>query len=228
MLERLYFHGTSREDWAERIAKHGIRPPSETVVKPTKRGQMMPVVGRVYLTPHLADAQIYALGANYAGAALSPWQWKDDGRFGFLFVILGRALVDVEPDEDSVGEAFFHALQDDRGPGHAVHYSDDPLWNAVSRDPQFASALATFASRVLTPKQKHDVKYGHYPAWAAGGKRALKVMPDWMKMRLIEAGAHVSHAGVLMPSEMWRIDKMRSQDLRKDGSNFFEVAERIF
>jgi len=31
----------------------------------------------------------------------------------------------------------------------------------------------------------------------------------------------------LVPSEMWRLDKTRSSELEKDGSNFFDIAEQV-
>jgi len=224
MLGRRYFHGTPREAWAKQIAKNGIRPPSETVVKATKRGQMMPVVGRVYVTPHLSEAQIYALGANFAGTSLPASVWKDDGRYGFVFVVPGSALLDVDPDEDSIGEAMYYAFN--VGNERLVNEHSGPL-AAIASDPEFAARLTAFAARVLTPKQKRDIKDGHYPAWASGGKRALKAMSDGMKLDLIERGAHVAHGGILVPSEMWRLDKTRSSELEKDGSNFFDIAEQV-
>ena len=79
----------------------------------------------------------------------------------------------------------------------------------------------------MTPLQRAKAIQAEYSAWAAGGKRALKTMPDWMKLRLIEWGAHVANTGPVIPTEAWKIDKTRSMELEPDGSNFRSIAERV-
>lgn len=43
-----------------------------------------------------------------------------------------------------------------------------------------------------------------------------------------EDNLHVSAIGKLMPSEVWRIDRRKTSDLKTDGSNFFEVAKKVW
>ena len=68
---------------------------------------------------------------------------------------------------------------------------------------------------------------GEYDAWAAGGKVLLDEMSDDQKLYLLDFDAHVAHTGNLIPKETWRIDRGKTPELAKDGSNFFDVAERI-
>lgn len=64
-------------------------------------------------------------------------------------------------------------------------------------------------------------------AESSGGKRALRSMPDWMKLRLLTMGAHVAHHGSLPIRGAWRFDRQKMHLLREDGGNFFDLAERI-
>ena len=63
--------------------------------------------------------------------------------------------------------------------------------------------------------------------WAHAGKKLLKSMPDEDKLAFIDAGAHIANAGEINFKEAWRIDKVKIKDLKKDGSNFFEIAEKV-
>jgi len=51
---------------------------------------------------------------------------------------------------------------------------------------------------------------------------------DAQKLQLLQLeGVHVAHAGDIKPQRAWRIDKKRMGELKRDGSNFFQVAERV-
>ena len=52
-------------------------------------------------------------------------------------------------------------------------------------------------------------------------------MSDSQKQKLIDAGAHIANTGVLIPSKAYRIDRNKTQQLKRDGSNFFDLAEEI-
>ena len=68
---------------------------------------------------------------------------------------------------------------------------------------------------------------GEYDAWATAGKFLLDEMSDTQKQKLIDAGAHIANTGVLIPSRAYRIDRNKTQQLKRDGSNFFALAEEI-
>jgi len=84
-----------------------------------------------------------------------------------------------------------------------------------------------FIKNNMTEKQKRDAAFGEYSAWASGGKRVLRTMPDWMKLKLIEWGSHVAHHGPIIPIEAWRIDKKKCCGIDQDASNIFDIAEKI-
>ena len=44
----------------------------------------------------------------------------------------------------------------------------------------------------------------------------------------IDKGAHIAHGGKLIPTHAWKIDKIKdTPKLKKDGSNFFQIATQI-
>lgn len=192
-----YYHGTDNRASAEGILQKGIQPQD---IELGKEDFLTPVEGKVYLTPNLDYALIYVVGADMVGVTL-PGSWIEKERYGYVFVIDGRELMDIQPDEDSIGEMLF----DQKGP----------------------SWLDNKAREVLTPNQYQKVMDGEYIWWANAGKKMLKVLYDWEKLELIDYGAHVAHTGPLQIKECWRLDKTKNPLLKKDGSNFFEIAERI-
>jgi hypothetical protein len=122
------------------------------------------------------------------------------GQYGFLTVIYGNQMTDVQPDEDSVGEM--------------IH------------DKKFYW-LNDLATKYLSPSAIQKIMGGEYAYWARAGKTLMKRLSDAQKHELIDAGAHVAHGGALQPDEIWKFDKKRCQELEKDGSNFFDIAVRI-
>ncbi len=181
----------------------------------------------MYLTPHLSYAIIYTVGGhlscgNSPGAIAAII--KRHGRFGYLFEVSGQALSRVEPDEDSVGEAVSEAMDMERGHSYP---SEEAFRVALQADPVFARALLEFARKAMTPRQLDGIRVGFSAAESSGGKRALRTMPDWMKMRLLTMGAHVAHHGSLPTRSAWRFDRSKMPVLRMDGANFFDLAERL-
>jgi hypothetical protein len=230
-----YYHGTSTTKAAEAILSTGLQG-----VATQMRGHLAPVAGRVYLTPHLRYAIIYALGGDYSHAMREGY--SPDGPIdplGYVFVVEGHDLQDVQPDEDSVGEFLNHNSKPIQEPwkkrdGSVAMQSDgEPYMRtvgyrcAMDQNDKTGCQIYYWLRDQVTEKQFERIANGWYAYFAAGGKRALKQMPDWMKIELINRGAHVAHGGVIRPSECWRIVKSQLNELKRDGSNFFQIAERI-
>ena len=223
-LQKTYYHGTSTE-----AAGKGILQ-SKKITAPdlTKRqGKMRPIDNQVYLTPSIEYATIYALGANMLGSDMSGMVERGDDRYGYLFVIDGNSLVDIQPDEDSVGAM----VADLFGDSDFGNYDLDKIqW------------LADLAEDVLgdTPYESDEddgyayhqsvldaVVAGEAPDQALAGKLLIPYMSDAQKLSCIDAGGHVSNTGSIKFSEAWKFDKLKAQDLKRDGSNFFQLAERV-
>jgi len=197
-LKKTYYHGTSKDKFGEGILKKGINPPDLTT---KKKNNLTPVEGMVYITPNLEYALIYALGANMIGSkSLPDFMTKKGEENMYLFVIDGKQLKDIQPDEDSIGEMIM---------------KKKPKW------------IWELADAVLSYDVMDRVMDGEYEYWAKAGKILLKNMTDEEKLKLIDAGAHIAHTGSLKPKEAWILPKAENHRLNKKGSNFFKIAKRI-
>lgn len=194
---KTYYHGTEDDKDGKSILRIGINPPDLTL---KKKSMLTPVTGKVYITPTLRYAIIYCIGGDMLGHKVLD-SWLTQGRrFGWLFVIDGKELKDIQPDEDSVGEMI---------------YNKKPPW------------LYKLAIKHLTPKKLALVMKGEYSAWAWAGRKLLKIMDDKQKLELIDKGAHIAHTGKIKIKQAWRFDKEKSQELKDNGSNFFKLAKRV-
>lgn len=209
LASKRYFHGCSVEANAKKIMTEGLVPGS--IVDGRKSGGFLrPVKGKVYLTPNIAYAAIYALGAGMVGDEIP----EDDellrrgGEFGYIFVVEGQNLADVDPDEDFIGEAVARGL--------------------VGRDASPADvAVAGIAARVVAPGRLSKVKQGYVAFQASVGKQIVGRISPWLKLKLIEEGAAIAHSGPVMPSEAWVLRKAEFSGIGHDASAFFQVAKRV-
>lgn len=164
----------------------------------TRSEPFRPVSGRVYITTKLRYAIIYALGANVLGHDL-PKGYLRGSEWGYLFVIPGSELREVHPDEDSVGE---------------MVWDGNPAW------------LRALAKDVLDPDLFDLVMDGLAAEQSEAGKILLDQLSTSQELELISLGAHIAHEGKLRPKSCWKIHKGRSSELKEDGSNFFDIAEK--
>ena len=205
---KVYYHGTPSKEAAESILRSGIQPPDLS----SRQGALTPVQGKVYITPDISYAQIYAIGGDLAGNDASRMV-ETYGQFGYMFVIDGNKLSDIQPDEDSVGE-MIHDGEVSWLSDMARYYLDEEPYDDEGQDLGYYSL--------------YDAVMGsEYDAWATAGKFLLDEISDSQKQKLIDAGAHIANTGVLIPSKAYRIDRNKTQQLKRDGSNFFDLAEEI-
>jgi hypothetical protein len=214
------YHGTKTEEAARNILANGIQPGALT----QGRGHLAPVAGKVYLTPSIEYATIYALGGVWMTHAMRPELLKGS-QFGYVFVVDGNALTDIQPDEDSVGEFIGKHSERKRNPITGRYIGWDFRSDGV--DDQAKRMVYHNIKHSMTPRQYEASCEGFIAAQAAGGKRALKRLSNEDKANLVKWGAHIAHDGAIHPVACWKIDKMRSAEIAKDASNFFDIAERV-
>jgi len=263
---KVYYHGTPSEKAGKSILRSGIEPPDLS----TRKGPLRPVGGKVYLTDKLSYGVIYALGGAVAGHEYPERHWQGS-EWGYLFVVPGKALKEVQPDEDSVGEM----ISNSTGPGWLDDLAEEILTKKHPAEPEpialsysfdFDSDLNDkakeqfFSDTGIDPStfDYHDdritlegwfwdegssynedwfweyeqgnlydlVMDGDYAAWAEAGKILLGEMDSEQELELISLGAHIAHEGKITPTECWKIHKSKAPLLKKNGSNFFQVAER--
>jgi hypothetical protein len=76
---------------------------------------------------------------------------------------------------------------------------------------------------------------GEYTYCASIGKAALGMMQKgrggWMTPALIDrlamVASEVSVAGAVRWDEAWRVDRLRSREVSRDGSNLLEISTRV-
>jgi hypothetical protein len=83
--------------------------------------------------------------------------------------------------------------------------------------------LLSSAKRYMTPRQFDNVIVGYINYWASGGKRLLRYVSPSLMNYLIDVSPVIATPGPVPVKGVWR----KSPDLAKDGSNFFDLAERL-
>ena len=201
-----FYHGTPTHKQAQTVLKEGIQPDlSET------QGLARPVEGRIYLSSNLDYAIIYLLGGDMAGHSL-PENWLKKSRYGYLFVIEEDQLSqDYQPDEDQVGQAI-----SERAFPWTEKYLDFLAEedSVEDEDGDFQNLLS-------------QLNMGYYAAWIKAGHLLLPKLSQAEKSDIIEKYGNIAHKGAIHPMQVWKFDKTKTPHLKKDGSNFFELAEQI-
>ena len=243
---KVYYHGTPPEKAGKAILRTGIEPPDLT----TRGGAYRPVEGKVYLTPHLAYAILYTFGGQIAEKfmwAASNQKFVEDSGYvqsefpkhmwggsewGYLFVVPGKALTEIHPDEDSIGEMIGNGTAPSwllRMAKHIltqVHPETQPNRPNSFHYPSIGhTELANLQQQNLYDLM---MDYGEFQlkAQAVAGKILLGLMTPEQELRLLQAGAHVAHEGTVTPTQCWKIHKGEAHLVKPDGSNFFKVARR--
>lgn len=205
----IFYHGTPTGERAEKIWKEGILPdlsitPEHEISKP--------VSGRVYCTNSIKYAVIYALGGDVAGNS-RPLFIDKYGQYCYIFVISGKQLKNIHPDEDNVGQAI-HDKKFTWLTQLANQYLRDEDQPDANDEGEYGALL-------------DGIYDGDYASWIKAGKILLPQLTDSQKLDIIKEFGNIAHDGALHPSEMWQFDRALTSDLKRDGSNFFQLAKKI-
>ena len=157
ILAKTYYHGTHDHAAAENILTNGIQPPDLSL----RKGLLKPVVGKVYCTDKLGYAQIYAIGGDIAGSDVDIRRYIN--KHGYIFVIPGSGLKDVQPDEDSIG-SFLHDI---------LRYKNNRDMNEMSNrgrklaiaHPEIVDHVYNMAHQFLSAGTLWKVEEGLYAYW---------------------------------------------------------------
>jgi len=218
-----FYHGVSSEAPAKSIMENGLDPAFTELKYGSRKSFLRPINNHVYLTPDIGYALIYALsgvvmGTNYYESEYGLKDIKKNGQFGFVFEFPGDSLTDYLPDEDCVGRIAAHILT---GDGTKQTRYD---WSKVT---PIEEVLKGYIRKYLTANTQQKLRSGEFIWGAKAGKKLISVLPKNILETILEAGSSVAHNGGLKPSGCWKIDKTKAFLLAPDGSNFFEVAERL-
>lgn len=222
--EDIFYHGTDGKN-LKNILKDGfIKVPTEELLiekyGTTKdEGTAVPVKGRVYVTKDLGYALMYAIGANMVGEKSSGSRLHKKGG-----IVIVKPTTPLYPDEDWVGDKFLSPYYDNK--------FDDKIYKLIK------NALEECNPHLL--EEIEDLQYndddGRYAYLSADnhttfGKKIIHCLEDLDPETMAEVASHapnLSHAGDLKVEEAWAFDvKTINPKLKKDGSNFFDLATRI-
>lgn len=210
VLSRDYYHATSDFKAGPSILKSGLIMP-----RPGKQGRyyQAPRSGFVYMSPQLYYASIYALGGVWMGHDYTAEQWRGGGCYGYIFLIHKGDLVDVEPDEDDVGEMATSQIEKlkSHAPGWLKRMAYDEAMRSSAKLEKYRRAVS-----------------GEMAYQSIIGKQLLKRLSRDQKQFLMNmTGVNIANRGPVGFDAAWRLDKSRAPEIAEDGSNVLEIAERI-
>lgn len=224
----IFYHGAKGRTIRKIVKEKTLKVPTkELLLKKYKttedEGTSVPVRGRVYVTKDLGYALMYAIGANMVGhesdVAVYKRLWKEGG-----IVVVEPKVESLYPDEDWVGEQFLDAYYNDDFDGKVYNLIRDALEDCNKRllleieNLRYEDDEGKYAWSSVD----HHIKYG---------KKIIYCLENLKPEVMAEVASHapnLSHAGDLEVKEAWVFDvKKVNPELKKDGSNFFELAEQI-
>lgn len=194
----LWYHGTNKDGY-EGIKTEGYLIPRKDVTEKTRKA-MSPVHNKVYMTSDVGEA------INYAFFRSKPEELPDGIKnygtpikFGYLVIIDGKELNDLDPDEDILADLI---------PKYVKEYNNSWLRNLA----------LTKAPKAL---DKYD-RHGDYAYGTALGKLLIKYLTDEQKYELIRYGKKIAHTGQVKVKEIWKLsqEKYRQQYNKQDYKNF--------
>lgn len=216
--DKPFYHATSDAKAGEAILRDLFIEPSNPE---GSRGYMVPRAGYAYISPSLKTAAIHALGGYVMGDDYESWgahtPFGKGSQYGYIFEVSGSEFGDVDPDEDFVGELLSLAWRDEG-------YS-------------FAEWLIPLAKKYLSEYMIDHAVSGELMYQAKSGKILLRHMDDRQKEELMAYAptehekyppvATLAHKGGLLVQRAWKLDKTKSAEIARDGSNVLEIADLV-
>lgn len=200
-----WFHATDQDAAGRSILASGMILASQ----PKGKGMMAPRAGFAYMSRSLSTASIYALGGVMMGTEYDEKYWRN-GRYGWIFEVDTSGPIDVEPDEDEVGEILSRYLEKGVLDWQGIGY-----W------------LVQLAREHVAPSRLRAVEGGEYAYFASVGKQLLRKMTDEQKLDIMALSKNLAVRGGTKFIRAWRLDKALAPKIHQDGSNVLEIAERV-
>lgn len=217
------WHGTYSNGIVKKIAKQGVKGRDIQ-----GKQDLAPIKGKVYMTPKLGYALIYALGGDIAGINHSR-EIKPGERYGYLLKFDPTEVSNPHPDEDEIGQFFTYAYQ---------YENDKKIYNEeikamFDKHPSLVRKMSyVFDAYTRSTKQLRSRSLdGDYGAWAKLGKKIIREYPhnsDLFKQIMNLLKSHVAVDEGIMPLEIWRFDRRNAKHLKRDGSNLFDYAKKVW
>jgi len=212
--EKVYFHGCNKTENGLQIIKQGLKP---GVTKESKK-HGAPFANRIYFTTDIKTAITYCLGGVWMETTV-PYI-ETSGRFGYLFSVPGQQIQhNLLPDEDCIGYIIQYIFTGE-------YYGDDNKNKIMSADLKWLKRLC---DTKLTPTQKFNIihNFDDFKLFAMG-KKLIKFFDSEQIEQMLKLVNNVSFkSDFIVPKNIWKFDKELSPKLKKDCSNFFQLAEQL-
>lgn len=183
-----YYHGVPSKEVALYVVDNGITPRN----KSRHLKGMAPVKGMVYLSPSKQYASNYARGINFEDMS---------ERYGYIFVVDGKDLVDVFPDEDSLAKIMSNYIL--TLPKHKGHnYLTKPMSNEINK-------ICGNLVDMLDHAEYQHLLTKDYKYFPKIGKKLLKLLSNDDILAFIEDGSDIFNKGKIIPKSVMVIDKYK-------------------
>lgn len=206
---RMFYYGVESVRDALKIWRQGYIP----FPKP-KKGKGSNIPGRAYITGSLLKAARFA--NTIFGSVWNRNRISSIGKYGYIFIIGRENLVDIYPHEEVVGRFIQKVYDLQYGHKGEVDLSDEAMnflthsWDVLDRNDQ----IAVIRDEVESAPEI--------------GKKLLKSLPDSMILWILgHEGIDLSNEGDISFRTLFRVDRSKLNMIQEDGSNFFDIAERV-
>jgi hypothetical protein len=233
---KVYYHGTDNTTAGESILESGIIRPGNTEDK-ASRAFLKPMFNRVYLTPKVSYAQIYAIGGDYAGAQSGPSnRTMETGQYGYVFEVKASDIHEPMPDEDFIGEMVYiitkfknaTARKDQKELDSLEKFYNEKMNVMKSLPSNVIDDIYYTAHSNIPASYMKKLLFGEYIYFAKAGKKLVKfLLRSTLDSLVANFVGAISSLGETKISGAWRIDKALTPQLKRDGSNFFDHAEKV-
>lgn len=228
-LNSSIYHGTPSEKNAQSILKDKVLKPGYNKGD-IHRGNLTPMVGRTYFTVDLSYALIYALGMNAVGQEVSPEalsRLEKDGIYGYIFEGDTTKIKNYIAD---VGEFARDVVSGD----NTYNFTDDEVDDIkylISR--AFDTTIVADEEEEYTGDEYYDDPYNRFidhemEFFAAVGKYILAKANPRIIVKFRKLSKHFSHNGEIPVIHAYKFKKSDAPLIKKDGSNFFQYAIKIY
>jgi hypothetical protein len=214
LAEGVLFHSTKSEAEGRSILDSGKVKPGRTI---ESSEALAPMAGKVYTASDPITAGRFAIGAR-----LGSYIESIEGKNGWVFQVKPSRKADVLLDEDIIGQIAGDLLLRPKG--------DFRIDETYDLSPATRQELQTHIDQ-LTPSQKSDLQTGELIPSAEVGKALTKKLdkdaPELVRRIAEETGSSLAFEGELDVVNAWKVPVEKATQIRHDGSNLFEVAEKV-
>lgn len=223
--EKLWYHGCSGKNIQEILSTKVLKPGNTADIKSLK--MYTPLYNRVYLTPMIKFALVYAFGGHLSNET-------PRNQDSYLCVVKGQNLNDIVPDEDIIAD-IMHLITYDRTKQSAIISQDylerqakEKNWSTQEID--FIKSLLRYIIFNMTPTQQINAVRMDYGHGTKIGKQLIKKMSNEMKIDIInKTVGHKSIAveGEIPIYEIWKLNTKDYSRIKEQPSEFKKYAQQL-